>query len=294
LLTAAAADGGTAADSALATLMGVLGTDAMAGEAGSVLAVPARDQRARPGLGRVLGLVDQQRWISGTRIADLLNQASPAPVALVPGSVPAGRVAAARSAIHGETGVRHLGRAADASGPLTGPHRLGLVAVLSAAWRSDERGYPKAVATVDRAFAAFRNQVRFDQGSSITYIGGSGSLPVRVVNNLTRPVRIEVSGLASNGRLRVVGTASATIAPESLGLVKLPVRSISNGTVDVTLTLRTPDGYPIGTSSTASITVNTGWETVGAIVFVVALLALFGTGVYRNVRRARRKTRRTT
>src|SRR5206468_12961219 len=117
------------------------------------------------------------------------------------------------------------------------------------------------------------------------------SLPVYVTNQLTEPVRIVVSATSSNGRLQIRGTQTVDIPAQSGGKALLPVKSISNGDVLVTVTLRTPEGHVIGSPSQRRIPVNAGWETVGAVVFIAALLALFGTGVYRNVRRARRRMR---
>jgi hypothetical protein len=104
---------------------------------------------------------------------------------------------------------------------------------------------------------------------------------------------VRVNGTASNGRLRVEGTRDVTVPANAGASVRLPVQSISNGDVKLTLTLTTTHGTPIGKSLTVPITVNAGWEALGAVVLAIALLALFGTGVYRNVRRARRALRRS-
>jgi hypothetical protein len=291
LLSSAADTPGVAGDSALATLVGVLGTDALTGEASTVLAVPSRDSGGRRGLARALGLLADQRWIHGVPLKDLTAAAAPAPVALQPHSAPSARVAAARSALQGEAAVERLGASAEHSSALTGPSRLGLLAVLSSAWRGDDRGFATAVHTVTRAFSAFVGQVAIDRASPITYVGGSGSLPVSVTNGLPEPVRVMLTGVASNGRLRVEGSETIVLPAQGGAKAKLPVRSISNGDVDVTLTLKTMDGHTIGKPSTVRITVNAGWEAIGAVIFAAALLALFGTGVYRNVRRARRTMR---
>jgi Family of unknown function (DUF6049) len=98
-----------------------------------------------------------------------------------------------------------------------------------------------------------------------------------------------LSGTASNGRLHIQGSQVVDIPAQSGVKAKLPVKSISNGQVAVTFTIRTRDGHVIGKPATVEIAVNAGWEAVGAVVFLTAMLALFGTGVYRNVRRARRR-----
>jgi hypothetical protein len=206
--------------------------------------------------------------------------------------VPADRVAPAKAAVAGEAAVRELGSAIRTrAGIITGPQRLALLAVLSTAWRSPQTGWATAVGAVTKQFHDFVHNVRFDRLGSITYVGGSGSLPVYLTNQLEEPVEVVLSGTASNGRLHIQGSQVVDIPAQSGVKAKLPVKSISNGQVAVTFTISTRDGHVIGKPATVEIAVNAGWEAFGAVVFLAAMLALFGTGVYRNVRRARRRLR---
>jgi hypothetical protein len=293
LLATAASGSDVPQDAALAELVGLLGTDALTHEASAVLAVPSRAGGA-PALARVLAKLSAQRWIAGTSLATLANTPSPTAVRLRPGSTPAARLTPARAAVQGEADVRDLGTAVRTrAATLTGPQRLALLGVLSTAWRSSETGWTAGVRAVTKQFDRFVSNVRIDRLSSINYVGGSGSLPVTVTNQLDEPVEVVLSGTASNGRLHIEGTEVIDIPALGGAKAKLPVKSISNGDVAVTLTLKTKDGHVIGSPSTVKITVNAGWEAIGAVVFVAALLALFGTGVYRNVRRARRRLKGT-
>ncbi len=289
LLAAAASGSDVPQDAALAELVGLLGTDALTHEASAVLAVPARSGHA-PELARVLAQLSAQSWITGTSLGTLAHGSSPTAVRLRPGSVPADRVAPAKAAVAGEAAVRELGTAVRTrAGTLTGPQRLALLGVLSAAWRSPQPGWVTAVRAVTTQFHDFVHNVRFDRLGSITYVGGSGSLPVYLTNQLEEPVQVVLSGTASNGRLHIQGSEVVDIPAQSGVKAKLPVRSISNGQVAVTFTISTKDGHVIGKPATVEIAVNAGWEAFGAVVFLAAMLALFGTGVYRNVRRARRR-----
>jgi hypothetical protein len=293
LLATAAAGSDVPQNAALAELIGVLGTDALTHEASSVLAVPARTGDA-PALTRVLATLSEQSWITGTSLATLAGTSSPTAVRLRPGSVPAVRLAPAQAAVRSEASVRELGTAIRTrAARLTGPERLALLGVLSTSWRSPQRGWSTAVRGVDAQLRRFVRNVRFDHLGSITYVGGSGSLPVYLTNQLDEPVEVVLSGTASNGRLHIQGTQVVDIPAQGGAKAKLPVKSISNGQVAVTFSIRTKDGHVIGKPATAEIAVNAGWEAVGAVVFVAAMLALFGTGVYRNVRRARRRMKGT-
>ena len=289
LLATASSGSDVLQNAALAELVGLLGTDALTHEASAVLAVPARTAHA-PELARVLAQLSAQTWITGTSLATLARTASPPAVRLRAGSVPPERLVPAQAAVAGESAVRELGTAIRTrAGTLTGPERLALLGVLSTSWRSPQTGWVTAVHGVTKQFRDFVHNVRFDRLGSITYVGGSGSLPVYLTNQLAEPVQVVLSGTASNGRLHIQGSEVVDIPAQSGVKAKLPVRSISNGQVAVTFTIRTRDGHVIGKPATVEIAVNAGWEAVGAVVFLSAMLALFGTGVYRNVRRARRR-----
>jgi hypothetical protein len=244
------------------------------------------------GLARVLGTLADQDWIAGTDLTGLLKGDSTT-VRLHEGRVPAARVRTASDLYSAESGVRRLGSTMKDPARIVGPEHLALLAALSTAWRGQDREWSTAAADVERRFARFVGEVHFDQRSPITYVGGAGALPVQVTNELDEPVTVRVNGTASNGRLRVEGTRDVTVPANAGASVRLPVQSISNGDVKLTLTLTTTHGTPIGKSLTVPITVNAGWEALGAVVLAIALLALFGTGVYRNVRRARRALRRS-
>ena len=134
--------------------------------------------------------------------------------------------------------------------------------------------------------------MKFARSSPINYLGSSSRLPIPVQNDLDFPVKVTLTAAADNGRLSVEGDTTTTLPARSGLTMLLPVHSISNGEVQLTMTLHTASGSQIGSPSVRRINVAAGWETVGAIVFGVGLAALFGIGVYRNVIRRRPSGRR--
>jgi hypothetical protein len=135
-------------------------------------------------------------------------------------------------------------------------------------------------------------QVRIDRSSDVNYIGGSGALPITIINGLDQPVTVVLHGSPNNSRLTVEGTRKAVVPAESSLPVSLPVRSISNGQVALRVSITTTGGWEINARK-VTINVAAGWETVGALVFGLGLAALLGTGLYRNLVVRRRKDRRT-
>jgi hypothetical protein len=78
-----------------------------------------------------------------------------------------------------------------------------------------------------------------------------------------------------------------TVASDSQARVRVPVQSVANGTVDVSLSLVSSTGVAISSPATVSISVQAGWETAITWVFAVGFLVLFGGGIYRTFRKRR-------
>jgi hypothetical protein len=127
------------------------------------------------------------------------------------------------------------------------------------------------------------------QGSDSNAIGTDGTLQVTVANALPVPVRVRIVPRVSNGRLQFQTTSDTTvdIPARSSKLSKLAFRSITNGSTDVTLSLKAPDGTDIGASVTRRVSVTAGFDTVVAVGLISALGLLLALGIYRNVKRRR-------
>jgi hypothetical protein len=288
LLTAA----GSGQPGALSNLVATLATDASSGDARDLLLTVDRGG-AGAQLPQVLRVLAGQPWLHADRLHDVVRTASPASISLARAvAVPGSHVDRARDLLQAESGVRHLGTALQNPDPVTGPERLALLGLLSAAWRATDADWSAAAAQGVRRFQKVVGQVRIDQGSAVNYIGGSGQLPITVINNLEQPVTVVLHGSPNNSRLTVEGTRKATVPGESSLPMSLPVRSISNGQVELRVSITTTGGWEISHRK-VDINVAAGWETVGALVFALGLATLLGTGLYRNLIVRRRKERRS-
>jgi hypothetical protein len=176
---------------------------------------------------------------------------------------------------------------------LTAPYRLSVLAMLGAGWRQAQATWSGDVAaTTAGVQRVVTDGVQLQPLPGVTNFGENSSLPFRVSNSLPVPVRVVLTGLPSNGRMVVPGPVSRTVAAQQTGaLLSLPVRSISSGDVHVTVQLATPDGLDLGAAQVADVSSQPGWDTLGAGIFLAALLALFVVGVYRNLTRRRRRMR---
>ena len=132
--------------------------------------------------------------------------------------------------------------------------------------------------------------VTVEPSSAVNLINKSANFPVLVRNNLPWPVRVDVTLVPDDPRLRATPAQSQTLAAQGATTVEVPVGAIGSGDIGVTYKVTTPDGVVLDDSQTVTVRMRAGWED--AITAVIASLfgLLFLTGITRSLRkRAARK-----
>jgi hypothetical protein len=72
--------------------------------------------------------------------------------------------------------------------------------------------------------------------------------------------------------------------------VLVPVKAkLGNGQVVLSLRLFSPTGVEIGSPSFVTVDVHADWEGIGALIFGILLVLLFGFGIVRNILRRRKR-----
>ena len=132
--------------------------------------------------------------------------------------------------------------------------------------------------------------VTVEPSSAVNLINKSANFPVLVRNNLPWPVRVDVTLVPDDPRLRATPALSQTLAAHGATTVEVPVGAIGSGDIEVTYKVTTPDGTVLDDSRTVTVRMRAGWED--AITAVIASLfgLLFLVGIRRSLRkRAARK-----
>ena len=132
--------------------------------------------------------------------------------------------------------------------------------------------------------------VTVEPSSAVNLINKSANFPVLVRNNLPWPVRVNVTLVPDDPRLRATPALSQTLAAQGATTVEVPVGAIGSGDIEVTYKVTTPDGTVLDDSRTVTVRMRAGWED--AITAVIASLfgLLFLAGIRRSLRkRAARK-----
>ena len=147
-----------------------------------------------------------------------------------------------------------------------------------------------AATAVTSQVTTMLSAVTVEPSSAVNLINKSANFPVLVRNNLPWPVRVDVTLVPDDPRLRATPAQSQTLAAQGATTVEVPVGAIGSGDIEVTYKVTTPDGVVLDDSQTVTVRMRAGWED--AITAVIASLfgLLFLAGITRSLRkRAARK-----
>lgn len=147
-----------------------------------------------------------------------------------------------------------------------------------------------AATAVTSQVTTMLSAVTVEPSSTVNLINKSANFPVLVRNNLPWPVRVDVTLVPDDPRLRATPAQSQTLAAQGATTVEVPVGAIGSGDIEVTYKVTTPDGLVLDDSQTVTVRMRAGWED--AITAVIASLfgLLFLAGITRSLRkRAARK-----
>lgn len=147
-----------------------------------------------------------------------------------------------------------------------------------------------AATAVTSQVTTMLSAVTVEPSSAVNLINKSANFPVLVRNNLPWPVRVNVTLVPDDPRLRATPAQSQTLAAQGATTVEVPVGAIGSGDIEVTYKVTTPDGVVLDDSQTVTVRMRAGWED--AITAVIASLfgLLFLAGITRSLRkRAARK-----
>jgi murein biosynthesis integral membrane protein MurJ len=278
--------------SSMSELTATLATSARAATAtGPILLTLGREwpsDSAR--LSQALDALESTPWVAPADLSTA-SDAVAGSLTLSSASTGDGRVDQLRRLVQGEQGLTAFSTVLATPAEITAPARLRLLALASNAWRGDDEGLAAAVDARTAAWAKSTTEVGIVDSSSLTLLGDRSSLPVSIRNSSRYPVTVHLSVQPSNSALRVVrNDIVVEIQPDSSTRTTVPVQSVANGTVQLTMSLSSPSGVAISDPAIVELNVQAQWETVITAAAAFALIAIFGFGIFRSIRkRARRR-----
>ncbi len=267
--------------------------------------------RVQSGAPTLFATLDRAIPTSGNRLGELIDTLAADPtVELVPMSQAIGvapseasivdepqtsdRISRAGQMIAGETAERAFASVAADPTTITSERRLELLTLLSAEWTANLDGWPEAADAFTTASIALRNSVHLVESSNFLLIADNDQyLPITVNNSLAQTVTVYVTVRSQSPLLAIDDQHVAiTIDAGTQGKKNIPVHSLSNGVVEVDVSLSSGAGVEIGAPISSKVNVQAGWETPIVVAFAIVVVLVFGFGLVRTVLR-RRKADRT-
>ncbi|WIB77504.1 DUF6049 family protein [Curtobacterium sp. MCPF17_002] len=240
-------------------------------------------------LSQALDAIESTAWVAPADLS-AASAATPGSLTLTAGTNGDTRTDQLERLVQGEQDLTAFASALDDPTALTAPARLNLLALASNAWRADPDEFATAVDSRVASWANVVSQVGIVDSSSLTLLGDRSSLPISIRNSSKYPVTVRLSVQPSNSALRIVrNDIEVKIQPESSTRTTVPVQSVANGKVNLTMSLSSPTGIKIASPATVELNVQAQWETVITAAAAVALVGIFGFGIFRSIRKRIRR-----
>jgi len=273
-----------------AAISGLSAAIATAGQAQPVIFVTAsRSILASSRLGETIAALDADPLVSLVDLPVAVG-ASAAGASVLDQPQDAQRVAVASALLDAEHLERRFATVASDPLTITAPRALEIAALLSNGWEANPDGWTRGTTTFFEESTALRGSVQIvTSDTPINLLADRAGLPIAVSNDLDVPVTVYITVRPSTGLLSVVDPrVELVIEPHSQGKGAVPVEAISNGVVQVAVSLTSSTGVAIGAGATSDINVQAGWETPVVVIITIVVILVFSGGIIRNVVRRRR------
>lgn len=201
------------------------------------------------------------------------------------------RISLITSLVQDEGSIGQFATVLDDPTRLTGRTRAELLTLLAISWENPRADWSAAVAKARKATDVTLHSIKILPTENVNLVSAQGSIPFTVSNELPDDaVTVVLSASPSNSRLEVDQSTTKRILKDSRATVLIPVKAkVGNGQVVLSLHLYSPTGVPIGDPTSVTVDVHADWEGIGALVFGILLVLLFGFGIVRNILRRRSK-----
>lgn len=172
---------------------------------------------------------------------------------------------------------------------LTADRRLDLLGLTSIEWITNPDKWTAATDDFSADSLEIRSAVQVVESSSLNFLADNAPIPISVTNNLPYPVTVYINVRPETALISVQeGKVELVLEPNSQGKGEVPIEAISNGIVEVEVTLTSATGVPIGSPRFTEINVQAGWETPIVLVLAAIVILVFGVGIVRTILRRRR------
>jgi hypothetical protein len=244
-------------------------------------------------LQRTLGALFGSPWSLPATLPSTLASPTTGGLALTDAPESSDRIAAIKNLLEDEKSIDGFSTILDDPATMTGRTRAQLLTLLAVSWQNPRNDWPAAVDKSRQTTSATLDSIKILPTENVNLVSAQGSIPFTVSNELrTEAANVVLSASPSNSRLEIDQNATKRIPADSRATMLVPVKAkLGNGQVTLSLRLFSPTGVEIGSPSFVTVDVHADWEGIGALIFGILLVLLFGFGIVRNILRRRDKRR---
>ena len=245
----------------------------------------------RPGtnVGSTIMLLQSSSTVTLVPLSAALDGRDSPEATLTPGAQGEQRLSEAGRMLLAEASDARFATIVQDASTITAPRRLAMLGLLSVGWIGNEGTWTAAVQRHLDNSEQLRSSVEIVTTSPFTLLADNGALPIPVSNQLGQPVTVFLTVRPLTAKLAVSESRVETmIEPNAQARAQVPVQAITNGSVQVVMTLTSASGVSIGQPAITEINVQAGWETPIVLVIGAVVVLVFAGGIVRNIVRRRR------
>ncbi len=245
----------------------------------------------RPGTnaGSTIMLLQSSSVVTLVPLSAALDGRDSSEATLIPGAQGEQRLAEAGRMLVAEAADARFATIVQDASTITAPRRLAMLGLLSVGWIGSEGTWGTAVQRHIDGSDSLLSSVGIVTTSPFTLLADNGTLPIPVSNQLDESVTVSLTVRPLTAKLAVSEPrVEVTIEPRAQARAQVPVQAISNGSVQVVMTLTSATGESIGQPAITEINVQAGWETPIVLVIGAVVVLVFAGGLVRNIVRRRR------
>lgn len=242
-------------------------------------------------LERTLNALFSSPWSAPASFPTVRDATPTAGLDLVDAPESAERITDIRALVQDEGSLGQFATVLDDPTRLTGRTRAELLTLFAVSWQNPRTDWAAAVTKSRATTVETLHSIRILPTENVNLVSAQGSIPFTVSNELPGDaVTVVLTASPSNSRLEVDQSTTKRIPQDSRATVLVPVKAkVGNGQVVLSLHLYSPTGVPIGDPTSVTVDVHADWEGIGALIFGILLVLLFGFGIVRNILRRRSK-----
>lgn len=190
-----------------------------------------------------------------------------------------------------EPGLAHIATALARPDHFLGQVRAEAQRLLSVSWATNPEGWLTraedfVALNADRAVAIDIQELQ----QPVQLLSAEAPMPVWIRNDLPYEAKVTVIATPDDPRLSIDRRTEIVANPDSVTRASIPIEArVGSGDVTVHYTLQSATGERIGPTRDVAVTVRADWERIAVVALALIVAGLFGSGIFRQVRRRKRE-----